>query len=64
MLEVARFESNLRERWKWPLSTDRVIFNEMLPRLEWIELAGEAEFMQTTFVGGPKHLPIRYKMRA
>ncbi len=42
----------------------QTIFNEMLPRLEWIELAGEPEFMQTTFVGGPKHLPIRYKMRA
>jgi cytochrome P450 len=42
----------------------QAIFNEMLPRLEWIELAGEAEFMQTTFVGGPKHLPVRYKMRA
>ena len=42
----------------------QAIFSEMLPRLEWIELAGEAEFMQTTFVGGPKHLPVRYKMRA
>jgi cytochrome P450 len=42
----------------------QAIFNEMLPRLEWIELAGDAEFMQTTFVGGPKHLPVRYKMRA
>jgi len=41
----------------------QAIFNEMLPRLEWIELAGEAEFMRTTFVGGPKHLPVRYKMR-
>jgi len=42
----------------------QAIFNEMLPRLEWIEPAGEAEFMQTTFVGGPKHLLVRYKMRA
>jgi cytochrome P450 len=42
----------------------QAIFNELLPRLEWIELAGEPQFMQTTFVGGPKHLPVRYKMRA
>jgi cytochrome P450 len=42
----------------------QTIFNEMLPRLESIELAGEPEFMQTTFVGGPKHLPVRYKMRS
>src|SRR5260370_33669466 len=42
----------------------QAIFNEMLPRLERIELAGEAEVMQTTFVGGPKHLAVRYQMRA
>ncbi len=42
----------------------QALFNELLPRLEWIELAGEAEFMQTTFVGGPKHLPIRFKMKS
>ena len=27
-----------------------------------IELAGEPAFMQTLFVGGPKHLPIRYEL--
>ena len=42
----------------------QTIFTEMLPRLESIELSGEPEFMRTTFVGGPKHLPVRYKMRA
>ena len=42
----------------------QAIFNELLPRIEWMELAGEPQFMQTTFVGGPKHLPVRYKMRA
>jgi cytochrome P450 len=42
----------------------QALFNELLPRLDWIELAGEAEFMQTTFVGGPKHLPIRYKLKS
>jgi cytochrome P450 len=38
-------------------------FTEMLPRLESIELAGEPELSATTFVGGLKHLPIRYSLR-
>jgi cytochrome P450 len=42
----------------------QAIFNELLPRLEWIKLAGEAPFMQTTFVGGPKRVPVRYGMKA
>lgn len=41
----------------------RAFYNELLPRLESIELAGEPSYMQTLFVGGPKHLPIRYKVR-
>jgi cytochrome P450 len=36
---------------------------ELLPRLEHVELAGEPEYMATTFVGGPKRLPIRYRLR-
>lgn len=36
---------------------------ELLPRLEHIELAGEPESMATTFVGGPKRMPIRYRLR-
>jgi cytochrome P450 len=39
------------------------LFTEMLPRLESIELAGEPELSATTFVGGLKHLPIRYSLR-
>ena len=39
-------------------------FRELLPRLERIELAGEPESMATTFVGGPKRMPIRYRVRA
>ena len=39
------------------------LYNEMLPRLESIELAGEPELSATTFVGGLKHLPIRYSLR-
>jgi cytochrome P450 len=39
------------------------LFNELVPRLESIELAGEPELAATTFVGGLKHLPIRYSLK-
>jgi cytochrome P450 len=39
------------------------LFTELIPRLESIELAGEPELTATTFVGGLKHLPIRYSVR-
>ncbi|WNG88678.1 cytochrome P450 [Mycobacterium sp. ITM-2016-00317] len=39
------------------------LFSELIPRLESIELAGEPELSATTFVGGLKHLPIRYSVR-
>jgi hypothetical protein len=35
-------------------------FAELLPRLKSIELTGNPEFVATTFVGGLKHLPVRY----
>lgn len=38
-------------------------FRELLPRLEHIELVGEPESMATTFVGGLKKMPIRYRLR-
>jgi cytochrome P450 len=37
-------------------------FNELLPRLKSIELNGNPELISTTFVGGLKHLPIRYEV--
>ncbi|MEV5570006.1 cytochrome P450 [Spirillospora sp. NPDC052269] len=37
----------------------RAFFEELLPRLRKIDLAGEPEGIATTFVGGLKHLPIR-----
>ena len=40
----------------------RAFYKELLPRLRSIELAGEPSYMQTLFVGGPKHLPIRYEI--
>jgi cytochrome P450 len=38
-------------------------FTELLPRLKSIEISGEPKLTATTFVGGLKHLPIRYSMR-
>jgi cytochrome P450 len=40
----------------------RAFFAELAPRLRSIELAGEPSYMETLFVGGPKHLPIRYEI--
>lgn len=37
-------------------------FTELLPRLKAVELAGRPEHVATTFVGGLKHLPIRYSL--
>jgi cytochrome P450 len=39
------------------------LFTELIPRLDSIELAGTPELTAGTFVGGLKHLPIRYSMR-
>jgi cytochrome P450 len=41
----------------------RALFAELLPRLESAELAGRPEWVATTFVGGLKHLPIRYTLK-
>ncbi|ORW98473.1 cytochrome [Mycobacterium szulgai] len=38
-------------------------FTELLPRLKAIELNGDPQFVATTFVGGLKHLPVRYSFR-
>jgi cytochrome P450 len=37
-------------------------FTELLPRLKSIELTGPPQFVATTFVGGLKHLPVRYQL--
>ena len=37
-------------------------FSELIPRLKSIEPAGEPVLSATTFVGGLKHLPIRYEL--
>lgn len=38
-------------------------FSELVPRLDHVELAGRPEHTATVFVGGLKHLPIRYALR-
>jgi cytochrome P450 len=40
----------------------RTVFRELIPRLAHVELAGLPKSMKTTFVGGPKSLPIRYTL--
>jgi cytochrome P450 len=41
----------------------RIFFEQFLPRIESIELAGEPKFLRASFVHGVKHLPIRFKLR-
>jgi cytochrome P450 len=41
-----------------------IFFEELLPRLESLELAGAPRRTVTNFVGGPKSLPIRFRLRA
>jgi cytochrome P450 len=38
----------------------RVLFEELLPRLKTLELAGPPRRSEATFIGGPKALPIRF----
>jgi cytochrome P450 len=40
----------------------RILWEELLPRLASVELDGEAQLSQASFVNGPKRLPIRYAL--
>ena len=42
----------------------KVAYKYLLPRIQEVELAGPVERLRSTLVGGVKHLPIRYKLRA
>ena len=42
----------------------RVIFRELAERLESVELDGPVERMRSSFLGGVKRMPIRYRLRA
>ena len=39
------------------------LYRALLARVDHIELAGEPQYTQSTFVGGLKTLPIRYRMK-
>ena len=41
----------------------RVFFRQLVERVESIELAGPVELLHASFVGGPKRLPVRYRIR-
>ena len=41
----------------------RVLLEELIPRLASIELAAEPQKLASSFVGGVKHLPVRYEIR-
>jgi cytochrome P450 len=41
----------------------RILLEELVPRLEHVELAGPVERTAAAFVGGVKHLPIRWSLR-
>jgi cytochrome P450 len=40
----------------------RILWEELIPRLESLELAGEPKLSAGSFVGGPKRLPIRFRL--
>ena len=40
----------------------RILFEELLPRIEGIELTGERKVVQTNFVGGLRNLPVRLEL--
>lgn len=40
----------------------RILWEEMIPRLKRVELAGEPAMSQAVFVNGPKRLPIRFEL--
>lgn len=41
----------------------KIFWEELLKRVDSVELAGEPILTAATFVGGPKNVPIRYKMK-
>lgn len=41
----------------------RILFEELIPRLKTVELTGEPRRSSSTFVGGPKTLPIKFTLQ-
>lgn len=46
-----------------PARMEISFFSELIPRLNSMESTGPAQHTATTFVGGLKHLPVRYSVR-
>jgi cytochrome P450 len=42
----------------------KVFFRQLAERMESLELAGPVELLHASFVGGPKRMPIRYRLKA
>lgn len=42
----------------------RVFWRQFVERVEHVELAGPVELLHASFVGGPKHVPVRIRVRA
>jgi cholest-4-en-3-one 26-monooxygenase len=42
----------------------QVMFRQLAERMEFVELAGPTQRMRSSFVGGIKHMPIRFRIRA
>jgi len=41
----------------------KAFFKELIPRLAFMELAGEPSLMHSVLVSGPKHLPVTFRMK-
>jgi cytochrome P450 len=41
-----------------------LFFRELIPRLKSAEMAGDVEWVQAIFVGGPKSMPLRYQFHS
>ena len=41
----------------------KTFWEELLPRLEHVEMAGEGKYTESEFVSGPKSVPVRFRMR-
>jgi len=42
----------------------RIIFRQLIERLDHLELAGPVSRLRSSFVGGIKSMPVRYQLRA
>ena len=42
----------------------KALLEQLATRVEWMEPAGQADYVASSFVVGPKHLPVRYQLSA